>query len=88
MKPDLPDQGDAAATLKARTVGRGWRLLEPIDVAYERGEIDASEWHRRIGAIIGPSYLAATSPRGCAKRVKTNRRNGGRRTRKTVLSVQ
>ena len=54
----------AGATLKERIVGRGWELFEPIEAAYERGEIDAAEWHRRIGAIIGPSYLAATDPRG------------------------
>ena len=51
------------ATLKERIVGRGWQLIEPIEAAYERGEIDVAEWHRRIGAIIGPAYLAATNPR-------------------------
>jgi SAM-dependent methyltransferase len=61
---DLPEQREAGATLKERTVGRGWHLFEPIDAAYERGEIDAGEWHRRIGAIIGPAYLAAANPRG------------------------
>jgi len=61
---DLPEQREAGATLKERTVGRGWQLFEPIDAAYERGEIDAAEWHRRIGAIIGPAYLAAANPRG------------------------
>jgi SAM-dependent methyltransferase len=64
VTPDLPKQGEAGATLKERTVGRGWQLFEPIDAAYERGEIDANEWHRRIGAIIGPAYLAAANPRG------------------------
>ena len=57
------DERVAGATLKERIVGRGWGLLEPIDAVYERGEIDAAEWHRRVGAIIGPSYLAATDPR-------------------------
>jgi SAM-dependent methyltransferase len=57
------DERVAGATLKERTVGRGWELFEPIDAAYERGEIDEAEWHRRIGAIIGPAYLAATDPR-------------------------
>src|SRR5207244_9228801 len=51
------------ATLKERIVGRGWQLIEPIEAAYERGEIEVAEWHRRIGAIIGPAYLAATNPR-------------------------
>jgi SAM-dependent methyltransferase len=32
-------------------------------VAYERGEIDEAEWHCRVGAIIGPAYIAATNPR-------------------------
>jgi SAM-dependent methyltransferase len=57
------DERVAGATLKERTVGRGWELFEPIDAAYERGEIDEAEWHRRVGAIIGPAYLAATDPR-------------------------
>jgi hypothetical protein len=52
------------ATLKDRTVGRGWELFEPIDAAYDRGEIDLVEWHRRVGAIIGPAYMAAADPRG------------------------
>src|SRR5215813_12126941 len=52
------------ATLKDRIVGRGWQLFEPIDAAYDRGEIDLAEWHRRVGAIIGPAYLAAADPRG------------------------
>jgi hypothetical protein len=64
MTPASPDETVAGATLKERTVGRGWQLLEPIEAAYERGEIDVAEWHRRIGAIIGPAYLAATNPRG------------------------
>jgi SAM-dependent methyltransferase len=58
------DERVAGATLKERIVGRGWELLEPIEAAFERGEIDQPEWHRRVGAIIGPAYLAATDPRG------------------------
>jgi hypothetical protein len=57
------DERVGGSTLKERTVGRGWELFEPIDAAYERGEIDAAEWHRRVGAIVGPAYLAATNPR-------------------------
>jgi hypothetical protein len=64
MTPPSPDERIAGATLKERTVGRGWQLVEPIEAAYERGEIDLTEWHQRIGAIIGPAYLAATNPRG------------------------
>jgi SAM-dependent methyltransferase len=58
------DERVAGATLKERIEGRGRELFDPIDAAYEKGEIDAAEWHRRIGAIIGPAYLAATDPRG------------------------
>jgi SAM-dependent methyltransferase len=61
---DVLEQNEAGATLKERIDGHGWQLLDPIDAAYERGEIDAGEWHRRIGAIIRRAYLAATSPRG------------------------
>jgi len=63
MTPPSPDERVAGATLKERIVGRGWQLIEPIEAAYEGGEIDVAEWHRRIGAIIGPAYLAATNPR-------------------------
>lgn len=59
----IEDERVAGATLKERTVGRGWELFEPIDAAFERGEIDEAEWHRQVGAIIGPAYLAATDPR-------------------------
>jgi hypothetical protein len=48
------DERVAGATLKERTVGCGWELLAPID---------AAEWHRRVGAIIGPAYLAGSDPR-------------------------
>lgn len=60
---NVEDERVAGATLKERVVGRGWELFAPIDAAYERGEIDEAEWHRRVGAIIGPAYLAATDPR-------------------------
>ena len=63
MTPPSPDERVAGATLKERIVGRGWQLIEPIEAAYEGGEIDVVEWHRRIGAIIAPAYLAATNPR-------------------------
>ena len=58
------DERVAGATLNERIIGRGWRLFESIEAAYERGDIDQAEWHRQIGAIIGPAYLAATDPRG------------------------
>jgi protein-L-isoaspartate O-methyltransferase len=50
-------------TLRERTLGLGWRMFARIDAAYDRGEIDTDEWHRLVGAIIGPAYLAATDPR-------------------------
>jgi hypothetical protein len=57
------DERVAGATLKERTVGRRWQLFEPIDAAYERGDIDAAEWHRRMGAIIGAhTELAGSDP--------------------------
>jgi SAM-dependent methyltransferase len=52
------------ATLNERILGRGWQRIKAIEEGYERGEIDAAEWHRRIGAIIRPAYLAAKDPRG------------------------
>lgn len=58
------DERVGGATLKERLLGRGWQLFESIDAAYERGDIDLTEWHRRVGLIIGPAYLAATDPRG------------------------
>ena len=40
----------------------GYPLVAPIDQALESGEIDEAEWHRRIGEIITPAYLAAGTP--------------------------
>jgi len=54
----------AGATLNERIIGRGWQHFESIETAYERGDIDQAEWHRQIGAVIGPAYLSATDPRG------------------------
>jgi hypothetical protein len=59
----MEDEIVAGSTLKERVTGRGWELLEPIEQAYEDGEIDEEEWHRRMGAIIGPAYLAGADPR-------------------------
>ncbi|MGH2366004.1 MAG: class I SAM-dependent methyltransferase [Chloroflexota bacterium] len=58
----MDDEGQTR-TLKERVVGRGWELLEPIEQAFHLGEIDEAEWHRRMGAIIGPAYLAGRDPR-------------------------
>ena len=58
------DERVAGATSKERTLGRGCQLIESIDAAFDRGDIDRVEWHRRIGAIIGQAYLAAADPRG------------------------
>jgi SAM-dependent methyltransferase len=51
------------STFNERILGRGWQLIQPIEAALQRGEIDAAEWHARISAIIGPAYLSATDPR-------------------------
>lgn len=37
-------------------------LLAECDAALEAGAIDEAEWHRRVGAVITPAYLAATTP--------------------------
>jgi SAM-dependent methyltransferase len=50
-------------TLNERILGRGWEEIQTIEAAYERGDIDAAEWHSRIGAIIGSAYLGASDPR-------------------------
>ncbi len=43
---------------------RAWWLTERVDVALEAGEIDEAEWHRQIGEVITPAYLAADTPWG------------------------
>jgi hypothetical protein len=58
-----PEERVGGSTLNERILGRGWRLIQPIEAAFERGDIDAAEWHARIGAVIGPAYLSATDPR-------------------------
>jgi hypothetical protein len=66
MSPQMPEPEEervGGRTLQERTLGMGWEVLAEFDAAFERGEIDATEWHRRVGAIIGPAYLAATNPR-------------------------
>jgi SAM-dependent methyltransferase len=57
------EQRVGGSTLNERILGRGWELIQPIETAYQRGEIEAHAWHARIGAIIGPAYLSATDPR-------------------------
>ncbi len=61
MEPQEERIGDS--TLNERILGRGWELIQSIEVAYESGDIDAAEWHARIGDIIGPAHLAAANPR-------------------------
>jgi SAM-dependent methyltransferase len=63
MAPAPQEERGGGSTLNERVLGRGWELIEPIEAAYEQGEISAGEWHARIGAIIGPAYLSATNPR-------------------------
>ena len=37
-------------------------LIAEIDAALDRGAIDEAGWHARLANIIGPVYLAATTP--------------------------
>jgi SAM-dependent methyltransferase len=57
------EERGGGSTLKERILGRGWQLIQRIEAAFERGEIDATEWHARIGAIIGTAYLSGTDAR-------------------------
>lgn len=50
-------------TLNERILGRGWKDIQTVEAAYERGDIDAAEWHARIGAMIGRAYLNGADPR-------------------------
>ena len=43
---------------------RGWRELDEIDRALERGEIDAAGWHARTTDLTEASYLSADTPQG------------------------
>jgi SAM-dependent methyltransferase len=47
----------------AATIERAWQLVDAIESAYARGEIDRAEWHARMAAIVVPAYLAADNPR-------------------------
>lgn len=42
---------------------RGWRQVAAIDEALARGELDEEGWHRAIGELIVPAYLAGDNPR-------------------------
>ena len=59
----LQEERVGESSLNERILGRGWELIQPIEAAYERGDMDAAEWHARIGGIISTAYLAATDPR-------------------------
>ena len=43
---------------------RAYWIVEEVEAALEAGEIDEAEWHRRIGSVITPAYLAADTPWG------------------------
>ncbi len=43
---------------------RAYPLIERAEAALEAGEIDEAEWHRQIGEVITPAYLAADTPWG------------------------
>ena len=42
---------------------RAYQLLERVDGALERGEINEEGWYRDVAAVITPAYLAADNPR-------------------------
>ncbi len=42
---------------------RAWPLVERLNAALERGELDEGQWHRELAAVIVPAYLAAENPR-------------------------
>ncbi len=42
---------------------RAYQLLERVEAALERGEIDEEGWYREVAAVITPAYLAADNPR-------------------------
>lgn len=39
-----------------------WREVQEIDERFARGEIDEAQWHREMGALVVPAYLAAETP--------------------------
>ena len=43
---------------------RAYWLIERVESALEAGEIDEEEWHRQVGEVITPAYLAADTPWG------------------------
>ena len=43
---------------------KAYWIVEQVEGALEAGEIDETEWHRRIDAVITPAYLAADTPWG------------------------
>ena len=53
-----PTRNPIAATIEGR-----WRDVAAIEEAFARGEIDASEWHARMAALVVPAYLAGDNPR-------------------------
>ena len=43
---------------------KAYWLTEQVEAALETGDIDETEWHRRIGSVITPANLAADTPWG------------------------
>ena len=52
--------------------GACW-IVEEVEAALEAGEIDEEEWHRRIGSVVTPAYLAADTPWGQSGRLGDER---------------
>ena len=43
---------------------KAYWLTEQVEAALETGDIDETEWHRWIGSVITPAYLATDTPWG------------------------
>ena len=43
-------------------VERRWRDVAAIEAAYARGQLDDDGWHAAMAGLVGPAYLAGTSP--------------------------
>ncbi len=56
-----------------RVKDRAYWIVEEVEAALEAGEIDEDEWHRRIGSVITPAYLAADTPWGQSGRLGDER---------------
>lgn len=53
-------------TVIAALKERAWRQTAAIDADLAAGRIDEAGWHAAMAALVGPAYLAASSPFGQA----------------------